>query len=386
MGDFLVNTTTNSLQFQPAIAPGGGYNVVWTDKSDGHIKGQFLQENGAKGGGEFIVSTAPSSGGAIRQWPTVAAVQAGLAVAWVERAAGPASVQLQIMDGDRKKGSKVQVSTAEIDPDVPPSVAATQDGGFVLVWAGARVDERIRVQHFDDAGRKTGAEFTANTTEGRHLSPVVSVLINGDYVIVWESDPVAIAGGTVTFRSFAPSGAPKSNEIRLNRLSDVQDMAVTMLDNGRFVVTHVDELGPSDLGVQQSTVAATVLEENGAEASSMQVGSPRGINRSSPAVTPLPNGRFMIAWVEKSADTFSTIPNVMAKVFSDTQGTLGDAMQVSAAATGDRFQVCAASNFDGGPVDSAFVAWADDSHTDGDTSDFAVRGRALTVIPPGTLA
>ena len=43
----------------------------------------------------------------------------------------------------------------------------------------------------------------------------------------------------------------------------------------------------------------------------------------------------------------------------------------------DRFSACAATIVVPGEGETAFVAWADDSRTGGDPSDFAVRGRVL---------
>ena len=45
----------------------------------------------------------------------------------------------------------------------------------------------------------------------------------------------------------------------------------------------------------------------------------------------------------------------------------------------------AATLFAFGESEKAFVAWADNSRTGGDTSDFAVRGRVLPILPSGGL-
>ncbi|MGW7639769.1 hypothetical protein [Streptomyces decoyicus] len=102
--------------------------------------------------------------------------------------------------------------------------------------------------------------------------------------------------------------------------------------------------------------------------------------RAQPRQPPLPGGRFLLAWVEKSATTFDTVPTVMAKRCSATDLSLSDKTQVSTATTGNRFQVCAASAFGGG-AESVFIARSDD----GGTSDLAVRERAFTVTSSGEL-
>ena len=256
------------------------------------------------------------------------------------------------------------------------------DGGCLVTWAGSRADQRIRAQRFQSEGTKAGPEFTVNTTEGFHENPAVTVLADRNYVIAWTTDPSSIGGGRLTFRVFDFEGAPQSNEIQPNASGFNGDNAITLLDNGQFVVAHIDSIGLSDLGVAQTTVEAGIYDPNGNgdEVTSVTAGQPRDFNRSSPALAPLPGGRFLLAWVEQSAATFDTVPTVMAKMCSATDLSLSGKVQVSTATNGNRFQVCAASAF-GGEAESVFIAWADD---DG-TSDLAVRGRAFTVTSSGAL-
>jgi hypothetical protein len=90
-----------------------------------------------------------------------------------------------------------------------------------------------------------------------------------------------------------------------------------------------------------------------------------------------------MAWVEESADTHDTVPTVMARVCSESQGSLGDKVQVSTADPGKRSHTCTATAFGNGP-ESAIITWDDDSHLDGDPG-FGVRARTFHVSPPGML-
>lgn len=82
-------------------------------------------------------------------------------------------------------------------------------------------------------------------------------------------------------------------------------------------------------------------------------GSPKHFHRDSPALTALPEGRFVLAWVEESADTFSTVPTVMAQLCSDSQLEIGPKLQVSSGTDGKRFHLSAAAVFGNGAQDSA---------------------------------
>lgn len=129
-----------------------------------------------------------------------------------------------------------------------------------------------------------------------------------------------------------------------------------------------------------------MFEANGTSSNiSVSASSGQGINSSSPALAPLPGGRFLVAWAQKSAETFATSQSVRAKIFSDSVGSVGQEVQVNTTTAGDRFSVCATTVFGGDAGEAAFVAWADSSGTGGDTSDFAVRGRALRILHPGEL-
>jgi hypothetical protein len=203
-----------------------------------------------------------------------------------------------------------------------------------------------------------------------------------------ESDPSPPGGGALIFRIFDLEGSPIVGETRPNLSGFTGQKAMTFLDdNDRFVIAHVRGLGNSDIGVAKSAVEANVFERNGASANiPIFATSGQEINTSSPTLAPLPGGRFLLAWVQKRADTFATIPSVRARVFSGSQGgPVGQEVQVNTTTTGDRFSARAAAIVTPGEGETAFVAWADDSQTGGDPSDFAVRGRVLSILASGGL-
>jgi Ca2+-binding RTX toxin-like protein len=117
----------------------GNIIVVWTDtvnSSDGNedIRGQIISADGAKIGGEFVVTNASDS-----QWT--------------------------------------------------PAVAALTDGRFIVVWedlAGDGDGSAIKAQVFTAAGDKSGEAFTVNTsTADDQTDPTVTALANGDAFVTW---------------------------------------------------------------------------------------------------------------------------------------------------------------------------------------------------------
>src|SRR5262245_21491298 len=117
----------------------GNIVVVWTDavdSSDGNedIRGQIISADGAKIGGEFVVTNASDS-----QWT--------------------------------------------------PAVAALTDGRFIVVWedlAGDGDGSAIKAQVFTAGGDKSGEAFTVNTsTADDQTDPTVTALANGDAFVTW---------------------------------------------------------------------------------------------------------------------------------------------------------------------------------------------------------
>ncbi len=391
MSEILVNTTTIGLQHQPAVAGfrGTHFFVVWADSSDATIKGQIFQANGNKSGSEFVVNeSAPAATNTDRQLPAITNSGSGLVVAWIEQAFSPPGprphVKMQRFDLDgRKSGPETQVSTTDVDPKNRPAITSMIDGGFVITWADARPDQRIRAQRFGFGGVKVGAEFNVNITEGFHEDPIATRLVDGNYVIAWRGDPSLPGGGALVFRIFDLEGSPKSGEIRPNLSGFGGGKAMTLLDDGRFVIAHVRNGPASDIGVTKSIVEATVFKPDGASANiTVPAGDEQGINSSSPALAPLPGGRFLIVWTQKSAETFATTRSVRAMI-SPAQGVDGQAIQVNTTTEGDRFSTRTATVPGDGTGPAAFVTWVDSSGLGGDPSDFAVHARALKIGPEG---
>ncbi|GAA1184086.1 hypothetical protein F4556_007560 [Kitasatospora gansuensis] len=393
MGEILINTTTASIQRQPAVAGflNSHYLVVWEDAGAFDIKGQLFQADGTRFRDEFVVNGPGSDpGNTDRGFPAATGTGSGPVVVWLERAINPPGpqprVKMQRFDLEgRKAGPEIQVSTSDADPERRPSVTSTIDGGCLVAWADARSDQRIRAQRFGPDGAKKGSEFTVNVTEGFHHSPITT-RISGDFVVAWRSDPSAPGGGALTFRILDFEGSPKTGETVPGLSGFRGDRAMTVLDDGRFVIAHVRGFGPTDLGVDASLVEASVFKADGTRSAVFSATSADGINSAAPALAPLPNGRFLLSWVQKSAETFSTVPTVRAKVFAADVGSVGPEIEVDNGSAEDRFHLTAGSVFDPAEGEKAFLVWADRGGADGDSSDTAVRGRILDVTPPGGLA
>lgn len=374
-----INTTTAGDQDQPGVAALAGtqFAVVWTDHGTGNIKCRLLGVNAAPTSDEFTVNF-PAPPGTKRRLPAVIETGPGLAVAWIEELPGAApQLKLRTLNQDTLSGPESQVSTAEIEPLIRPALARLPDGGFIIVWADARPDERIRAQRYDIDGVKNGAEFRANTFPGLHRVPMVASLTNGNIVIGWRARTVSPL--LVRLQVFGATGGAVGAEVTTTL--NITEAAMIALDGGRFAIASVRSALDGEPGFDTTVPKLTVFEASGASANiNFPATSAGRIQSSWPALAPLSGGRFLLAWTQVNVDNPAAGTNVAARIFS-VQGPVGQVVQVNTLTGGQRFSLSAAAA-PGPSGDTAFFAWADDGPAGPDTSGRAIQGRALS-IPAG---
>ena len=286
-------------------------------------------------------------------------------------------LKLRTFDQDTLSGPESQVSTAEVEPQIRPAMARLADGGFVVVWADRRQDERIRAQRFGFDGTKNGSEFRANTVAGLHRVPMVACLTNGNIVIGWRARlPGPLLVHLQIFDSNGPVGGEQTTSL------DITEAAMTPLDSGRFVIAHIRSALDGEPGFETTIAQASVFEASGAFTNIQfaATAEPR-IQSSWPTLVPLPVGRFLLAWTQFNIDNVAAGTNVKARIFSQA-GPVGQITQFNTSAGSQQFSLCAAAT-NGPDGETAFAAWTDDSQTGGDPSGRAVRGRPLPVPSGG---
>ena len=380
MDEFTLNTRTDGIQHQPAIARFTStlLAAVWTDASRRAICGRVVGADGTPGGSEFTVSPADAAN-LRRMRPAVAQVQNNFAVAWLEEALNPPgpspALKLQRFDSSaRPLGGELQVNSSDVDTSHAPSLSRLVDGGFVVAWLGSRADRRVIVRRYSPDGSPHGDEMVASAAEGFHVRPLVTMLDGGNFVVAWTKDPAPPGGGGLSMQLFDNDGAPASEALTPNVFGP---HAIAPQAGGRFVVVHLKRGPQSDLGVETNTVRGDVFNGDGTSANvPLFLGSARGTLHSSPWLAPLGNGeRVVVSWLQKSAETFSTTTTLRAAVISIAQGgTVGAEIQVDAAPQVERFQARVATVPGDGSGEAASFVW---DHGDG--SDSGVHARVVPV-------
>ncbi len=383
MDEFTLNTQTEGIQHQPAVARFSSTMLaaVWADVQRSVIRGRVIGADGAPGSSEFVVSTADAAN-LRRHHPEVAQLQNSFAVAWLEEALRPPgqrpAVKLQRFNSSaRPLGPELQVNESDVDTSHAPSLSRLVDGGFVVAWLGTRADGRVMVRRYSPDGAARGAERTVSA-EGHHVRPLVTMLDGGNFVVAWTKDPVAPGGGGLAMQVFDHDGKPVSEALEPNVFGP---HAIAPLEGGRFVVVQLKRGPPTDLGVETNTVRGDVFNGDGTSANMpLFLGSVRGTLHSSPWLASAGKGeRIVVSWLQKSAATVATTTTLRAAVVSIAPGaTVSGDIQVDTAPQAERFQARVATVPGDGSGEVAAFIW---DHGDG--SDSGVRARVVAMSSGG---
>ncbi|MEX2114325.1 MAG: hypothetical protein WD845_14120 [Pirellulales bacterium] len=164
-------------------------------------------------------------------------------------------------------GPEFLVNTFTTDGQYNPSVATDVDGDFVVAWQsfGQEHLSGIYAQRYNAGGVALGSEFQVNTTEtDQQLDPSVAMDADGDFVVVWTSEPFLAAGQDgdgdgVYAQRYNAAGVAQGSEFRVNTytIGDQNDATVAMDADGDFVVvwTSVAQENGFDVYAQRYNAA-----------------------------------------------------------------------------------------------------------------------------------
>ena len=188
-------------------------------------------------------------------------------------------------------GDEISVS-GDADNAVSPRVAVDSAGRFVVVWQSFSDNDAewdVRARSFDENGEALGDELIVNTfTTGIQESPSVAATDNGEFVVTWsgasDGDDYAVSA-----RFLDAGGTPSAEEVRLHDdTSDVLERGPAATGDGDgFIVAWVED----------ARVAGVRLDATGTNRGSFENGvtAPRRV-----AVDGLPGGEFVVAWSTSS--------------------------------------------------------------------------------------
>jgi hypothetical protein len=226
-GEFQVNTFTTGWQYSSAVAmgPDGNFVVVWqSDGEDGSGAGVFGRRFDVVGGAFGPPFTVSSTTGGHQQGPSVAmAADGSFVVAWYGNGPGDGFgvFARRFAVTGTPLGDEFRVNTNAVGNQFSPSVSASGDGAFVVVWqsyVSSATGADVFGQRFDSSGNPIGAQFAvSNYVTGDQMQPKVALDDKGAFMVTWWTYlPPAIGGDTIRARQFDASGIAVGGEFGVN--------------------------------------------------------------------------------------------------------------------------------------------------------------------------
>lgn len=311
-GEFLVNTFTTTDQYEPNVTSlaNGGFIVTWTshnqDLSSGGIYGQRYDSTGAVDGGEFRINTRTISSQAGADVTLLS--DGGIVVTW----------HSYLQDGNNwgvfgqrydssgvASGGEFQINTVTDNIQQGPSIAALENGGFIVTWYSHLQDGSgygIYGQRYDANGDADGVEFQVNTYTTTHqLETSVASLLNGGFVVTWHSLGQDASSYGIHGQRYDNNGAADGVEFQVNTYTSASqnNPVVTSMADGGFIVTW--QSTGQDAGT--TGIYGQRYDSNGAViGDEFQINTDSTYNQSSPDITTLENGGFVVTWEADDQD------------------------------------------------------------------------------------
>lgn len=338
-------------------------------------------------GSEFFVTTTPSN----RHYEvSVTSLDTGGFVAvWKELGGADRSStgihgRIFAPDGTPAGDDFLVNSTTHLSQRMP-DVTTLNDGNFVVVWEDAGSDFSIRGRVFGPDGTPLGADFIINdSTTGHQNTPDVAALADGGFVVTWQGASVQDgSGAAIVARTFNSDGTPRTlpdgtprPDVPVNTTTpgNQLDPAVTGLDDGGFAILWRDysKSAPDFWG---TGIRGRVFNSDGAAPDDdFVVPSAMWNSQVAPGVTRLADGRFVAVWQDGSSTGGDTSGwAVRARFFNPDGTTTGDDFVVSSITAGGQGVPDVTALGNGGFV----VAWSDSSGELGDSNGESIHSRAF---------
>lgn len=391
--EFLVNTQKNGAQRNSAVTnlTNGNFVVSWWDDSNAYaMKAQIFAADGSKIGAELRLSSFTNL---YESLPFVASLAGG---GFVIASQSPGIVaQIYAADGS-KIGSQFSVPApgATTSQEIE-AITGLANGGFVVTWRNDGADGDgygVFAQVFAANGSKVGSQFLVNTaTASFQFNSTVTSLANGGFIVAWQDFSGTLgdsSSSSIKAQIFAADGSRTGSEFLVNTQTAGSQLTpkVTNLANGGFVVTWQDGYsggaGSGTLGdSSRASVKGQVFAADGSKVGTeFLVNTQTAGDQSTPVVTALGSG-FVITWVDKSGtlgDSSGT--SVKAQVFAADGTKIGSEFLVNTQTANDQTHLAISSLGNGAFV----VTWDDASGTLGDTSGTSIKAQIFVLNATNT--
>jgi hypothetical protein len=264
-------------------------------------------------------------------------------------------------------GPEFRVNTYLTGPQSQASVAADPAGNFVIVWHSeqeAGPNHGVFGQRYASSGVPLGPQFHVNTyTTLNQVYPSVAAAPSGDFVVVWVSWQDG-SGYGVFGRRFGSSGAPLTNEFRVNTYTTSAQLypSVATDGSGNFIVVWASQDG-SGLGIAGQRYASSGAPLG----SEFRINTFTTDNQLTPALAADAAGNFVVVWTSQFQDEL--YGGIFGQRYASSGAPLGPEFRVNTSTMNDQYGPAVASD----PTGSFVVAWAGKYQDGSDGGIFAQR-------------
>ena len=175
--------------------------------------------------------------------------------------------------------------------------------------------------------------------QGLQISPDVSLLSDGRFVVAWEQDPSRFVTGDdvrhILGQYYTSSGAPIGSAFQID--SDVAldtEVAVTPLADGGFIATWANYRNPHPGEQGAADIEAQIFAADGTKVGSeIAVNTLTNFDQILPKITTLSTGGFVATWITAGRNPDGSLfEQVRAQIFAADGTKVGDEITAN---TGD---------------------------------------------------
>lgn len=215
--ELIVNQITVGRQLNGALAALGQGNliVVWEgEDADGRaVYGRVVDAQAQPVGDEFQISV--TTAGDQTSAEVAATTEGGFIVVWENDLPSQTSISGRYYDTAGVPGPELTVAAIQAGIDaLDPAISRLADGSFIVIWdeyVSATQDGSVRARFLDAAGGAIGASFIVATdgTSGSVFGPELAARPGGGFVVSWDYDDGPDGRWAQAFTDAAsPDGVP----------------------------------------------------------------------------------------------------------------------------------------------------------------------------------
>lgn len=272
-------------------------------------------------------------------------------------------------------GGEFRVNSYTTADQERPDVAMDAQGNFVVVWHSDPLEPfglNVKAQRFDAAGGAIGGEFQVNSyTTFYQANPAVAMGAQGDFVVVWDSGYWTSPGPDgdswgVQGQLYDATGNPRGSEFQVNTntVYEQRYAKAAMAPDGSFVVVWQD-------GALQGVpdVRAQRFDSNG-DRLGRELQASAALQGESPAIALGGQGDFVVVW---HTDPYGGDSSIQVRRFDSSGSPIGEIFQVNSIKTGIQLGASVAMDEAGRFV----VSWSSRSYLARGGGDSDIRAQRL---------